>query len=361
MSLPTHAQHAAPVLNEDGWLSFDLVGHEDAQHVHLLQEVRRPRHGPAFERIDGGWRGWLDPGPVDRLEYRLAITNQDGHRWITTDPHNGAVVDNPFGARSVWTRPGYEAPWWVRTPPNRHGHRSSGHLRSTVLGSRLPVRRWTHPDLHGGEEAPLVVIHDGPAFDDEAALGRLLDHLVDDGDLPPFRAALVGAPDRERTYSANPAYARAMVTEVLPTLAGRGPRPGPTSGVVGVGASLGALAHLHTELAHPGTFAALLLQSGSFFRPLLDGVEAPFPWFRRITDFTDDLVANGPRCGAVPTTLTCGFVEENLANNVVVADALRGGGWHPMLIRHRDAHNMTSWRDVLDPHLRWLLRWIANT
>ena len=51
-----------------------------------------------------------------------------------------------------------------------------------------------------------------------------------------------------------------------------------------MGASLGALASLQAEWLHPGTFGALFLQSGSFFRKRVDD-EEDFEFWDRVTAF----------------------------------------------------------------------------
>ena len=50
-----------------------------------------------------------------------------------------------------------------------------------------------------------------------------------------------------------------------------------------MGRSLGALAALHAEWAHPGTFAGLFLQSGSFFTVETDPQEQDFSAFGAVT------------------------------------------------------------------------------
>jgi enterochelin esterase family protein len=57
----------------------------------------------------------------------------------------------------------------------------------------------------------------------------------------------------------------------------------------------------------------------------------------------------------VPTVLTCGAVEENLANNRCMAAALLARGYPVSLVEVPDGHNFTAWRDALDPHLVDLL------
>ena len=62
-------------------------------------------------------------------------------------------------------------------------------------------------------------------------------------------------------------------------------------------------------------------------------------------------------CGpAAPTVLTCGSVEENLANNRDMLHVLRRHGYPATLVEVPDAHTWIGWRDALDPHLTRLLR-----
>ena len=106
---------------------------------------------------------------------------------------------------------------------------------------------------------------------------------MDFGDVPDFRAALLAPPgDRNESYSASARYGNALAAELLPALAAETPITGEP---VLAGASLGALAALHAHWLHPGAFAGLFLQSGSFFRRRLDGHESGFPRFARITRF----------------------------------------------------------------------------
>ena len=54
------------------------------------------------------------------------------------------------------------------------------------------------------------------------------------------------------------------------------------------GVSLGALGALHAATTFPGTWAALFLQSGSFFRPESDAHESGFAGFDAITRYVGD-------------------------------------------------------------------------
>jgi enterochelin esterase family protein len=123
-----------------------------------------------------------------------------------------------------------------------------------------------------------------------------------------------------------------------------------------MGASLGGLAMLHVHRRYPATFGGLYLQSGSFFRMRYDKQESGFPRFRRISRFVGQVLTGDDWSHPVPTTMTCGTVEENLVNNRAVKDALVRQGYDVGWEENRDAHNWIAWRDTFDPHLLQLLQ-----
>jgi len=300
--------------------------------VRLQQELERPRSGPAFARADGGlWELEYRRPQVDRMEYRIEA---DGDAFC--DPLNPLRAPGAFGEKSVVEFPGYRAPAWLQAPDP---------APATPLRDR--ARIWSPPDTDPRRPLPLLVAHDGSEYERRAGLTRLIGHAIATGRLPPCRVALLDPQDRDESYSASARYARALAA-LLPQLA-------PATTTAGLGASLGALALLHTRWRHPGAFGALMLQSGSFFRLRWDRQESGFPRFRRISRFVGQ-VLNAPRAATpIPITLTCGAPEENLANNRAVAAALRRQGHGVTLHVNRDAHNYVGWRDALDPHLVELL------
>lgn len=202
------------------------------------------------------------------------------------------------------------------------------------------------------EALPLLVVHDGPEYADLAQLLRYLSTIarIDPG--LRSRVLLLAPVDRDRSYSASPAYARALVTGMLPkvrrAVATRGP-------LVGMGASLGGLALLHAAVTHPGTFGGVFSQSGSFFRPRTDGQERGYRFYHRIVRFVDSVGVEPERLAGLRVTMTCGTGEENLANNRSMARRLQRAGVPAELIENPDGHNYTGWRDALDPGLRHLL------
>jgi enterochelin esterase-like enzyme len=357
------------------------------QEVRLYQEVQRPRVGPAFTRVDGSSTWELDfPRPaVDRMEYQLALRYPGAGPVLLPDPGNPRTAQGPFGEKSVIEFPGYRPPAWLdavhrsapidrgttpavpRTPPIDRGTTpavprtppatTGMAVPSRVLGARVPIELWRSPGRRRrGSPLPLLVVHDGPEYARYAALLDFLTVACADGRLPPMRAALLAPVDRNEHYSASPAWSRALVSEVLPALQALTPTPPGRRHLVGMGASLGALAALAAARTAPASFGGLFLQSGSFFRPGPDDHERDFPRFRRITRFVDDLAAGSGAAEPASVALTCGTVEENLRGNRVVRDALAARGWQVSLAEHRDAHNWVAWRDTFDPWLVGLLQ-----
>ena len=186
-----------------------------------------------------------------------------------------------------------------------------------------------------------------------AGLTHYVGALIGEGRLPRMRVALLSPGARNRNYSANPAYATALTRDVLPRLLEvlpTGHRP------VLTGQSLGGLAALHVAWTTPGTFAGLLLQSGSFFTPELDAQESGFEFWAEVTGFVRSVhAATTAAPGAPPMTITCGTAEENLANNRLMAAELAATGVDVAWGEVRQGHTWTCWRDSLDPHLTDLL------
>jgi enterochelin esterase-like enzyme len=58
----------------------------------------------------------------------------------------------------------------------------------------------------------------------------------------------------------------------------------------------------------------------------------------------------------VPTTVTCGADEENLANNRRMVRVLRRLGYRVRFVVVPGGHDYTSWRAAFDPHLPDLIR-----
>ena len=345
----------------DVWFRLRLEA-DGIRAVRLCQEINRPRVGPPLVRDPASsvWETHIPRPPVDRLEYQYRLEHTDGTHETTLDPHNDRTAAGPFGKKSVLEFPGYLPPAWLDGTRRGGGRYIEMTFDSDVLGASVPIGLWASPGLDVEREAPLLIAHDGPEYERYSALLRFVSAMVAAGRLPPVRVALLPPVDRNDNYSACPRYARALAREFVPVLDWLAPQPPPRydgrSWRVGIGASLGALAALHAHRRYPGLFGGMFLQSGSFFQRHVDSSESAFPRFDRIARFVATVTEAATARRPIPVGMTCGTVEENLANNLRMRDALALQGYEVEFAEHRDAHNWVSWRDALDPHLTALLR-----
>jgi enterochelin esterase family protein len=333
---------------EDGTLTFRYTDIDRRlKAVRLQQGVGIPGTLLDFTFADDSWTLTVPRPPVWRLEYLFELHHADGGVETVRDPDNPRRVGSAFGDKSVLACPEYAEPDWL-TWDGPEEYTRDFTVAAPGLNATLPVHVWspaTPTDL-------VVVAHDGPEYDRLASLTQYCAAMVRAGRVAPFHLVLLAPGDRNEWYSANPAYARALTTSVLPRVRAE---LGTDRPVVGLGASLGALAMLHAQRRHPEYFAGLFLQSGSFFRPSYDGHESGFQRYLRLVRFVGRVV----RASAgvpVPVAITCGRAEENRHNNREMAAALRRQGYPVTLAEVPDAHNFTAWRDALDPHLTDLLR-----
>lgn len=295
---------------------------------------------------EGGWELNLHRPPVQRFEYRLQMRSE-GRTVTDVDPTNPLQVAGPFGPLSEIRFPGYEMPSWLSTP--ELGTTVTVTDPAGALPTPVPVRLFSPAGLAPTMPAPLLVAHDGS---DLARRGCLLQWAC--AQETPVRVALLDPPvgSRNAWYAADPVYADHVGATLIPHLRSLVP----TTSVIGLGASLGALITLVIHRRHPAVLDAMALQSGSFFRRELDGQEAHWAAFAPVCTAVERISeAAASDVRPVPTLLTVGAVEENRANNERMAGALAFQRY-PLDARIvPDAHNVIGWRDAWSPGLDELL------
>jgi enterochelin esterase-like enzyme len=318
--------------------------------VRLCSDLPLSDRERTFERDGDDWVLEVETPPVQRLEYHLEVTEADGSAQTGPDPGNPLRAPGAFGEKSVLLVEGYEPPAWLDAPAVE-GQSADFAVRGRGLGATVTGRIWSPGDA--SDPMPLLVAHDGPEYDKLAQLTRYCGAMIAAGTLPPHRVALLAPGARDEWYSASALYSRALYVDVVPGLREAVAVEGLP---VGMGASLGALAMLVTQRRAPGTFAALFLQSGSFFMPRFDSQESGFPRYGRIVRVVRRILRSLEHPDPVPVQLTCGIAEENAFNNRVMARALAEQGYEARLDEVPDLHNYTGWRDAFHPHLTRLLQ-----
>lgn len=329
--------------------------HLDPDHqltgVRLWQDLGIAATDLAFAPVPDGWELRLPRPTAHRIEYLFETRDADGGTSSALDLGNPLVVPGPLGEHSVLELPGYTAPPWLDAP-TVESRTEPMTVADTTIG-RLELLVWSPADAEPDEQLPVLVAHDGPELATYAALATYAGALVDSGALPRMRLALVGPGERSVWYSAELDYAGALVHRVLPAVR---ETYACAPDVVLAGASLGGLAALHAEWSHPGTFAGLFCQSGSFFTADTDPQEAEFSGFAAVTAFVQRVLDAKTPPSTPYVGLTCGSEEENVHNNRVLAAQLDALGFEVSFAESPDTHNFTAWRDVLDPHLTTLLQ-----
>jgi enterochelin esterase-like enzyme len=351
-TIDTHA----PAIDSHG-VTFRLSDNDGLSAVHLVQEILRPRVGPAFLRRpnSGKWELRLRRPRANRMEYKFQLTHRDGSVDTICDPANHELAPGPFGDKSVIQWPEYNPPVWLEEP-SENVATSELVINSRILHSPLRVKLWTPAGRGVTDPLPLLVVLDGPEYDEFSSLTRFLAWAVASNRIPPLRTALLAPIDRNETYSASAAHSRSLAHEVLPALADVAPAPHGRNMRAGMGASLGALAMLHAHRTNPASFGGLFMQSGSFFRQRFDSQEVGFGRFRRITRFVGKVAGDIDWAHPIRVSMTCGGAEENLHNNRYMRDALVAQEYPVAWVEHPDAHNWVSWRDTFDPHLTRFLQ-----
>jgi enterochelin esterase-like enzyme len=321
--------------------------------VRLVQEIGLT--APLdFSRTHGVWRLDVELPDVHRMEYLFELRDGHGARTTIPDPANPRRAPGAFGEKSVLELDDYRAPdWLARTPVE--ATESPLQIDAPLLDGVIDASVWAPTDLAPEQPAPLLVVHDGPEYARLGGFTHYLGAAIADGDLPPLRAALLDPGDRNEWYAANPRYARSFDEAVLPAL----DEGAPATVRIGVGASLGGLAMLHVHRTARRRLDGLFLQSASLLTPELDAQEANFSGYSAVTEFVASVQGATSDPHPVPAVLTCGGVEENLANNEHMTKTLRRLGYPSQLITVPDAHNFTAWRDALHPHLTALIAEVA--
>ena len=313
--------------------------------VRLWEELGLAAEQLEFKPVDYGWELRLPRPSVHRMEYLFDLAGTG----MRTDPTNPRVVGGAFGEHSWLPLPGYVEPHWISVEPIAGSPRPLT-VDPTPL-EPIDVQVWAPDGIAPGFELPLLLAHDGPEFAAYAGLTHYLGAMVAEGTLPPLRLALVRPTSRNLWYAANPEYAEALTKHVLPAVAAQYKSKLP----VMMGASLGALAALYAEWNHPGTFAGLFLQSGSFFTLETDPQEAKFEYYAEVIGFVNSVLAATEPPSRPLIGMTAGTPEENVHNNRVMAAHLTMLGLDVSFDETPDMHNFTAWRDVLDPCLTQLL------
>ena len=325
----------------DGSLTTCLY-HGEADGVGLVHWMDVFPLIPPFSRLRDTDLWWLTLAlPAEaRIEYRIRVVRNDRRRDVL-DAFNPERATNPFGANSIVAGPGYERPEW--TLPDAAvpaGTFIPIEVGDSTFGEPRPVRLY-QPAGGVDERTPLVIAHDGSDYVEHGALTTVVDNLVGTGAIPPIALALTDPGERNVEYTGHQVHADFVVKDLLPAVEAH-LRP---SRRIIMGASLGAVASLHSAWSHPGVFDAAILQSGSFATGL-GGRFRRGSVFKPVIEFLGAF-HNDPRTVPPSVYASCGRFEGMLSENEVLVAQLRRLDVDVEFEVTPDGHDWGSWRNRL--------------
>jgi enterochelin esterase family protein len=345
------ARNRSPIV-EGPTITFLWRGRAD--DVRLRHFVYGLPSSQRFRRIDGTdlWYLSIEVPRGSRIEYKLEV-EIGGVTRLVRDPLNDKTASDPYGANSVCHGTGYRTPDWSKHDPEaREGTVEETTLRSDAFGGERTVQVYLPARMRLTRRYPILVCFDGADYLRFAAMKTVLDNLIHRYEVAPLIVACTQSPDRMTEYAADARTGRFVAEELLPHIAGRYPAHTRARDRGLMGASLGAVAALHSAWRHPGVFGNLLLESGSFAftdigrsqrSPVLDPVVSFVNEFRAQPDHPVDRIF-----------VSCGAYESLIYENRSLVPLLQSTEMDVKYVEARDGHNWENWRDRLREGLSWL-------
>ncbi|MDP6933809.1 MAG: alpha/beta hydrolase-fold protein, partial [Myxococcota bacterium] len=211
--------HEFPLVDGDT-ATFFYVSDDEVDEVYLVHWVFGLESRQRFLRL-GQTDAWYLPLELPhggRVEYKIECI-VDGRRVLVRDPLNERRAYDPFGSNSVCPMPGYTEPAWSDEDPGvAAGRVESFEVDAASFGDTRAVSVYLPAEFKAYKAYPLLICHDGRDYLRFAGLKGVLDNLIARHEVAPLIVALVDGGDRNREFGANPAHARFIAEDLLPTL-----------------------------------------------------------------------------------------------------------------------------------------------
>ncbi|MBM3129648.1 MAG: hypothetical protein FJ009_13610 [Chloroflexi bacterium] len=227
--------------------------------------------------LEGDWTHWQPTAHLDylpdtplwyrverfpraaRLEYRVVVNGR-----ARLDPRNPRVAPLGFGPNSEIAMPAYRAPRELTAPPPARGTVEQHWLASNVLKDRQTFWICLPPRYASNVEYPVAYFTDGDGYLHFAELPRVMDYLIERGEVNPFIAVLIKPNDRAKEYARNNQYVRFLTNELVPWMDDNYPTRANASARAIIGASFGGLLAAHAARRRPNVFGLVGGQSGFY-------------------------------------------------------------------------------------------------
>lgn len=346
------ASHSVPLVEGDA-CTFLYRGHADAVQVdHAVVELPQPLPLRRLRHSDL-WHATIELPPGSRVEYRITV-RRDGGEESMLDPLNHRVARGPVGEMSVLEAAGYQTPWWTQHRPETvPGELTEFDMPSRALRRQAYLTLYSPARMRDGDRLPLMILHDGGDFINHAAIGTVLDNLMDARLMADCVVAMTHPGDRLAEYGASSAHSRFLTTELVPELERRLPLRAEPAGRTLAGASFGAIAATAAAWHAPGFYGSLLLQSASFLWTRVGREHPGGPDFDPVVRFVNE-VRSAPQRIVERAFLSYGAFEPSALRNLAMVSTLQRLATEVRVVESLDGHTWTGWRDRLLDALGWL-------
>lgn len=281
----------------------------------------------------------------DDARFEYAFVDGDGR--VRADPDRGATGANPWYPELTEVRGPAYAPHPLADPPaadpawtvRRH------RVASRAFGAERRVVVASPPDASG--PLPVLVLHDGVAYQRLARTADVLAALVRQGRARPAHLVFLEPGDRLVEYAWDERHVRFVHDEARAVVAEHHPTG---AGWWAMGASLGGLAAATLALHAPDDWTGVVAQAGAFLGSPAD---------RRHHGVAGSWLAERLEAGAgahLRWVLDVGTLDWLLPVNRRARDALLAHGADVAYAERAAGHNWRCWRDGLPAALAAALR-----
>lgn len=228
--------------------------------------------------LTGDWTNWQPTAPMEylpdtplwyrverfpraaRIEYRIVVNGRP-----RLDPRNPRTAPLGFGPNSEIVMPDYRAPRELTdAPPPTRGAIEQHWMISQAMKDRRTFWVCLPPRYTPRQTYPVAYFNDGDGYLHFAELPRVMDYLIECGEVKPFIAVLIKPNDREKEYARNNQYVRFLVNELVPWMDDNySTRTEPSARAI-IGASFGGLIAAHAARRRPNVFGLVGAQSGFY-------------------------------------------------------------------------------------------------
>ena len=313
-------------------MNLDVRVPEWARFVYSdLTDMHRAPHP-----VDAGKVARFTLDLPDDVRFEYAFVDGDGR--VRADPDRGATGANPWYPEVTEVRgPGYRAQQLADPPPADPAWTVRRHkLASRAFGADRRVVVASPPDAPG--PLPVVVLHDGVAYQRLARAADVLAALVRQGRARPAHLVFLEPSDRLVEYAWDERHVRFVHDEVRPFVADR---HAVGAGWWAMGASLGGLAAAALALHAPDSWSGVVAQGGAFLGTPEDarhhGTERSW-----LAERLEDGAGADLRW-----VLDVGSLDWLAPVNRRARDALIAGGADVAFAERTAGHNWGCWRDGL--------------